>query len=82
MSVETVASRQRELGRAMQNVEAFLCLVGFIALLLGAIGMAGAMQVYVRHKLATVAVLVTFFSFWQMYLQFTAQAIPTPFSPV
>jgi putative ABC transport system permease protein len=57
LRVETVAGRQRELGRAMQNIDAFLSLVGFIALLLGAIGVASAVQVYVLQKLATVAVL-------------------------
>ncbi len=57
LGVETVASRKRELGRAVENVDAFLSLVGFVALLLGAIGVASAVQVYVRQKLATVAVL-------------------------
>ena len=55
--VETVADRRRRLGRTMENVDSFLSLVGFIALLLGAIGVASSVQVYVRHKLATVAVL-------------------------
>ncbi|HZP59568.1 MAG TPA: FtsX-like permease family protein, partial [Opitutaceae bacterium] len=57
LGVETVAGRKRELGRAMTNVDAFLSLVGFVALLLGAIGVASAVQVYVRQKLPTVAVL-------------------------
>jgi len=57
LRVETVAGRQRELGQTMGNVDSFLSLVGFIALLLGAIGVASAVQVYVRQKLATVAVL-------------------------
>jgi putative ABC transport system permease protein len=57
LRVETVVSRQRELGRTMQNVDSFLSLVGFVALLLGAIGVASAVQVYVQQKLATVAVL-------------------------
>ncbi|HTQ31271.1 MAG TPA: FtsX-like permease family protein [Opitutaceae bacterium] len=57
LGVETVAGRKRELGRALTNVDAFLSLVGFVALLLGAIGVASAVQVYVRQKLPTVAVL-------------------------
>ena len=56
-SVETAASRERDLGRALTNVYHYLNLVGFIALLLGAIGVASAIHVHVRQKLATVAVL-------------------------
>ncbi len=54
---ETAASRERELGRALANVYGYLNLVGFIALLLGAIGVASAIHVYVRQKVPTVAVL-------------------------
>jgi putative ABC transport system permease protein len=57
LETETVAGRQRELGRTLDNVGAFLSLTGFVALLLGAIGVASAVQVYVQQKLATVAVL-------------------------
>jgi len=57
LSVGTVAERERELGRTLDNVDAFLSLVGFIALLLGAIGVAGAVHAYIRQKVATVAVL-------------------------
>ena len=57
LGVQTVAGRKRELGRAMTNIDSFLSLVGFVALLLGAIGVASAVQVYVRQKLPTVAVL-------------------------
>ena len=57
LRVETVADRERRLGRTMNNVDSFLSLVGFIALLLGAIGVASSVQVYIRQKLATVAVL-------------------------
>ncbi len=57
LGFDTVASRQRELGRAIGNVYGFLSLVGFTALLLGAIGVASAVQVYVRQKLPTVALL-------------------------
>ncbi len=56
-SAETAASRERELGRALTNIYRFLNLVGFVALLLGAIGVASAIHVHVRQKLPTVAVL-------------------------
>jgi putative ABC transport system permease protein len=57
LGFDTVEERKRDLGRAMRNVDAFLSLVGFIALFLGAIGVGGAVQVYVRQKISTVAVL-------------------------
>ncbi|HZL45612.1 MAG TPA: FtsX-like permease family protein [Opitutaceae bacterium] len=57
LGFDTVENRKRDLGRALDNVESFLNLVGFIALFLGAIGVASAMQVYVQQKVATVAVL-------------------------
>ncbi len=54
---ETVAQRKRELGRAMDNLYHFLNLAGFIALLLGGVGVASAIHAHVKEKLATVAVL-------------------------
>jgi putative ABC transport system permease protein len=53
----TVEERKRDLGENLDNVYSFLSLVGFIALFLGAVGVASAMHVYVRQKIATVAVL-------------------------
>ncbi|MBG87011.1 MAG: ABC transporter permease [Verrucomicrobiales bacterium] len=55
--VDTVEERKRELGNAMRNLNRFLNLVGFIALLLGAIGIASAIQLHVRQKLDSVGVL-------------------------
>ena len=57
LDVDTVEERRRELGQALQNVQGFLSLVGFVALVLGAIGVASAVHVYVRQKITTVAVL-------------------------
>jgi putative ABC transport system permease protein len=57
LGFDTVENRKRDLGRVLDNVESFLNLVGFIALLLGAIGVASAMHVYVQQKIATIAVL-------------------------
>jgi len=53
----TVAERKRDLGRVLDNIQNFLGLVGFVALFLGAIGVASAIHVYIRQKIATVAVL-------------------------
>jgi len=57
LSFDTVAERQREMGRALTDIDGFLSLVGFVALFLGGIGVASALQVYARQKVATVAVL-------------------------
>ena len=57
LGFDTVEERKRDLGRAIENVDSFLSLVGFIALFLGAIGVASAIHVYVRQKITTVAVL-------------------------
>ena len=53
----TVEERKRDLGQNLKDVYSFLSLVGFIALFLGAVGVASAMHVYVRQKIGTVAVL-------------------------
>ncbi|MEY3249671.1 MAG: hypothetical protein RL742_1714 [Bacteroidota bacterium] len=57
LDYETVASNQQAVGRAFGNVSSFLNLVGFIALLLGCVGVAGAVHLYIKDKLPTVAVL-------------------------
>ena len=57
IQLDTVESQKRRLGRAMDNFYEFLNLIGFVALLLGGIGMAGAVQVYIKEKLNTVAIL-------------------------
>lgn len=57
LSFDTVEHRKRDLGQALQNIQGFLSLVGFVALFLGAIGVASAIAVYVRQKITTIAVL-------------------------
>jgi len=54
---DTVEERKRDLGRSMENLYHFLNLVGFIALLLGGVGIASAIQVHIKQKLGTVAIL-------------------------
>ena len=53
----TVEDRQESLGRALKNLFQFLNLVSLVALLLGGLGVGGAVQVYLNPKLKTVAVL-------------------------
>jgi putative ABC transport system permease protein len=57
LRLDTVEERKGDLGDSMTNLYRFLNLVGFIALLLGAIGIASAIQVHVRQRLDSVAVL-------------------------
>ena len=57
LSHSTVEERKRDLGRSMENLYSYLNLVGFIALLLGGVGVASAIHVHVKQKLGTVAVL-------------------------
>ena len=57
LRTDTVEERRARLGRAMENLYRFLNLVGFIALLLGGIGVASAIHLYIRQKLSTVATL-------------------------
>jgi putative ABC transport system permease protein len=57
--IETVADRQRNTGQSFNQLTDFLNLVGFIALLLGCIGVASAVNIYIKDKLPIVAVLRT-----------------------
>ncbi len=76
MGYDTVAERKRELGRALENIQGFLTLVGFIALFLGAIGIASAIHVYVQQKITTVAVLRCLgASAWQGFAVYLVQGL-------
>ena len=55
--VETVDESQEDIGEASEYLARFLSLVGFVALLLGGIGVASSVSVYVREKAETVATL-------------------------
>jgi len=57
LDYETVESRKENTGRSFEDLSRFLALVGFIALLLGCIGVASAIHIYIREKINTVAVL-------------------------
>ncbi len=53
--VTTAKERQERLSENFGRLFSFLNLVGLVALLLGALGIGGAVQVYLREKLAGVA---------------------------
>lgn len=52
-----VEKRKKEIGSAADNLVDFMNLIGFIALLLGGIGIASSVFIYIRGKLNTVALL-------------------------
>lgn len=54
---DTVQTRKEGMGAAYDELAGFLALVGFVALLLGCVGVASAVHVYMRDKLATIGVL-------------------------
>ncbi|MBW8243593.1 FtsX-like permease family protein [Muricauda oceani] len=55
--LDTHLSEARRLGRRYENFGRFLNLVGFIALLLGCVGIASGMGIYVQMKIKSIAVL-------------------------
>ncbi len=57
LGYDTVEERKEELSEAFNDLTTFLNLVGFIALLLGCIGVASSVHIYIKDKLSTIAVL-------------------------
>jgi putative ABC transport system permease protein len=57
LSYDTVETRKQNSARAFENLDDFLNLVGFVALLLGCVGVASAVHVYIKEKIGIVAVL-------------------------
>ena len=55
--LDTHTSTSRRLGRRYENVSKFLNLAAFIALLLGCIGIASSVHIYIKEKLRAIAVL-------------------------
>ncbi|MBT8321696.1 MAG: ABC transporter permease, partial [Eudoraea sp.] len=55
--LDTHLDTSRRLGRRYENFGKFLNLVAFIALLLGCVGIASSVNIYIREKLKSVAIL-------------------------
>jgi len=55
--IDTHTSTSARLGRRYDNVSRFLNLAAFIALLLGCVGIASSVNIYIKEKLKNVAVL-------------------------
>lgn len=59
INYDTVAGRKKQTGRSFADLTKYLSLVAFVALLLGCVGVASAVQLYVKEKVASVAILRT-----------------------
>ena len=57
MTYHTVATEKENIGRFFSDLTRFLALVGFIALLLGCVGVASSIHVYVREKVNSIAIM-------------------------
>ncbi len=57
LNSDTVSKRKADLGNSLGNFQRYLNLAAFIALLLGAVGIASAIHVHVTQKLSHVGVL-------------------------
>ncbi len=57
LSYETIESKKENTGRSFADLTRFLSLVGFIALLLGCVGVASAIHIYIREKIASIAIM-------------------------
>ncbi|TVQ67663.1 MAG: FtsX-like permease family protein [Balneolaceae bacterium] len=55
--IETVESRKQDFEAIVDNLTKFLGLIGFVALLLGGLGVGSAIYVYIRRKTSMVATL-------------------------
>lgn len=57
VNYETVQSQKEDTSRSLKDLTQFLALISFIALLLGCIGVASAIHIYVREKINSIAIL-------------------------
>ncbi|RZK88790.1 MAG: FtsX-like permease family protein, partial [Pedobacter sp.] len=57
LDMDTVAERKEQTGRSFRDLNRFLALTGFIALLLGCVGVGSAIHVYIQEKLSAIATL-------------------------
>ncbi len=79
IDTETVETRKKAIGAAFRNMTDFLGLIGFVALLLGCIGVASAVHIYVKDKKPVIAILRTLGtsgmqSFWIVMIQIVVMA--------
>ena len=75
-SFDTVEERKESLGKGVKNLYRFFNLLAFIALILGCIGVASSVHIYVKEKRESVAVLRCIgASGWQAFNIFFIQSV-------
>src|SRR5690606_21131400 len=57
IEIRTVEDQKASTGRLFKNLVDFLSLAGFVALLLGCIGVASSVHLYIRDKFNSIAIL-------------------------
>ena len=57
LNYDTIDTRKENTGRSFEDLTKFLSLVGFIALLLGCVGVASAVHIYIREKIPSIAIM-------------------------
>ena len=71
---DTVEERKEDLGRGFQNLYRFFNLLTFVALILGSIGVASSVHIYIREKRDSAAILRCLgASGWQIFNVFFIQ---------
>ncbi|KQS36323.1 ABC transporter permease [Pedobacter sp. Leaf194] len=74
LDIDTVADRKAQTGRSFRDLNRFLALTGFIALLLGCVGVGSAIHVYIQEKLSAIATLRCMgLKAWDAFLIFLIQ---------
>ncbi len=72
--IDTVEERKEDLGRGFQNLYRFFNLLTFVALILGSIGVASSVHIYIREKRNSAAILRCLgASGWQIFNVFFIQ---------
>lgn len=73
---DTVKEEKEGWDRSLSNLYRFLSLVGFMALILGSLGVASSIHVYIRQRIQTVAILRCFGAkAWSTFHIYLFQAI-------
>ncbi|HEX6847391.1 MAG TPA: FtsX-like permease family protein [Chitinophagaceae bacterium] len=80
LNYETVETQKQNTARSLQDLTEFLSLISFIALLLGCVGVASAINIYVREKIRSVAILRCLGAKgWQAFLIYLIQIVVVGF---
>jgi len=76
LNYDTIEQRKENTGRSFADLTNFLSLVGFIALLLGCVGVASAIHIYIREKISAIAIMRCLgVSAWQAFFIYLIQIV-------